>query len=250
MDFLSGILLGFTLVLTRVGAFFSVFPLFGWKVIPVRLKVAMILVAGFFFGSQVNCPVRPEDVFGLQSVLMMINEAIYGLGLGLVCALLFLAVQVSARIVEQEMGLSMANVFDPFSGDQAESLSVLSETVFALLFLAVGGHHVLLQLVQQSFVRYPIGSIPDLERLTKGLIEATNAMLLLGLQMAGPIVAVSLLTLVILAIMSKVAPEANVLFLSFPLRIGMGMFMVGIFFPFLRYFVNEFMTWLDKLLPL
>jgi flagellar biosynthesis protein FliR len=48
MDFLSGILLGFTLVLTRVGAFFSVFPLFSWKVIPMRLKVAMILVAGFF----------------------------------------------------------------------------------------------------------------------------------------------------------------------------------------------------------
>jgi flagellar biosynthetic protein FliR len=128
------------------------------------------------------------------------------------------------------MGLSMANVFDPFSGDQAESLSVLSETIFALLFLAVGGHHVLMQLVQQSFVRFPVGSIPDLEQLTKGLIEATNAMLLLGLQMAGPIVAVSLLTLVILAIMSKVAPRANVLFLSFPIRLGMGMFMVGIFF--------------------
>lgn len=250
MDFLSGIVLGFALVLTRVGAFFSVFPLFGWQVIPLRLKVAMIVVAGIFFGSQVDCPVRPEEVFGLQSVLMIIHEAIYGLGLGLVCALLFLAVQVSARIVEQEMGLSMANVFDPLSGDQAESLSVLCETIFALLFLAVGGHHVLLQLVQQSFVRYPIGSIPDLESLTRGLIEASSAMLLLGLQMAGPIVAASLLTLTIMAIMSKVAPEANVLFLSFPLRIGMGFFMVGIFFPFLQYFMNEFTTWLDKLLPL
>jgi flagellar biosynthesis protein FliR len=250
MDFLSGILLGFTLVLTRVGAFFSVFPLFGWKVIPMRLKVAMIVVAGVFFGSQVECPVRPQDLFGIQSVLMMINEAIYGLGLGLVCALLFLTVQISARIVEQEMGLSMANVFDPFSGEQAESLSVLTETIFALLFLAIGGHHVLLRLVQQSFVRYPIGSIPDLERLTRGLIETSNVMLLLALQMAGPVVAVSLLTLVVLAIMSKIAPEANVLFLSFPLRIGMGLILVGLFFPFLQYFVNEFMTWLDKLMPL
>lgn len=250
MDFLSGIVLGFALVLTRVGAFFAVFPLFGWKVIPVRLKIAIILVASIFFGSQVQCPVRPGDGFGLQTVLMMANEAIYGLGLGLVCALLFQTIQVSARIVEQEMGLSMANVFDPFSGDQAESLSVLSETIFALLFLTVGGHHVLLKLVQQSFVRYPVGSIPDLERLTHGLIEAGNTMLLLGLQMAGPIVAVSLLTLVILAVLAKVAPDANVLFLSFPLRIGMGLIMVGLFFPFLQYFVKEFMNWLDKLLPL
>ena len=75
-------------------------------------------------------------------------------------------------------------------------------------------------------------------------------MLLLGLQMAGPVVAVSLITLVILAIMSKIAPEANVLFLSFPLQIAMGLLMVGILFPFLQFFVKEFMTWLDKLLPL
>lgn len=250
MDFLSGIVLGFTLVLTRVGAFFAVFPLFSWKVIPVSMKVAIIFVAAIFFSSQVACPVRPEDALGIQSILMMINEAIYGLGLGLVCALLFLAVQVSARIVGQQMGLSMANVFDPLSGDQAESLSVLSETVFALLFLAVGGHHVLLQLIQQSFVRYPVGSVPNIARLTGGLIEAGNAMLLLGLQMAGPVMAVSLITLVILAIMSKIAPESNVLFLSFPLQIAMGLLMVGILFPFLQSFVNEFMTWLDKLLPL
>jgi flagellar biosynthesis protein FliR len=250
MDFLSGIVLGFSLVLARVGAFFSVFPLFGWKVIPMRMKMAMILVASVFFGSQVECPVGVNDILGLQTTLMMINEVLYGLGLGLVCATLFLAVQVSAKIVEQEMGLSMANVFDPLSGDQGESLSVLSETIFALLFLAVGGHHVLLRLVQESFVRFPVGSIPDLGRLTEGIIAAGNAMLLLGLQMAGPVVAVSLLTLVVLAILSKIAPEANVLFLSFPLRIGMGFFMIGLFFPFLQYFVNEYMTWLDKLLPL
>ncbi len=250
MDFLSGIVLGFALVLTRVGAFLAVFPLFGWKAIPVRLKVAMIVVASVFFGSQIQCPVRPQDAFGLHSALMMVNEAIYGLGLGLVCAILFQTVQVSARIVEREMGLSMANVFDPFSGDPAEPLSVLTETIFALLFLTVGGHHVLLRLIQQSFVRFPVGSIPDLERLTRGLIETSNTMLLLGLQMAGPIVAVSLLTLVILAIMSRIAPDANVLFLSFPLRIGMGLILVGLFFPFLQYFVKEFTNWLDKLLPL
>ena len=67
---------------------------------------------------------------------------------------------------------------------------------------------------------------------------------------AGPVVAVSMLTLVVLAILSKIAPEANVLFLSFPLRIAMGLIMVGFFFPFLQYFVKEFVTWMDKLLPL
>ncbi len=250
MDFVSGIILGFVLVLTRVGAFFSVFPLFSWKVIPVRLKVTLALIASFLFAGLVDCPTAPDEVFGMQTVLMMINETIHGLGLGLICSLVFQAVAISARVIEQQMGLTMANVFDPFSGEQAESLSVMSETIFALLFLSIGGHHLLLRVIHKSFARYPLGSVPDLERLTQSLIEAGSTMLLLALQLSGPILAVSLLTLVVLAIMARIAPEANVLFLSFPLRVGMGLLMVGIFFPFMQQFVREFSDWLDKLLPL
>ena len=84
MDFLSGIVLGFTLVLTRVGAFFAVFPLFSWKVIPVQSEGGdRSSWRGFFSQARWTCPVRPQDAFGLQSILMIINEAIYGSGIGI-----------------------------------------------------------------------------------------------------------------------------------------------------------------------
>ena len=42
-------LLGFVLVLTRISAFFMVLPVFGWKAIPVRIKVAVALLLSIFF---------------------------------------------------------------------------------------------------------------------------------------------------------------------------------------------------------
>jgi flagellar biosynthesis protein FliR len=42
----------------------------------------------------------------------------------------------------------------------------------------------------------------------------------------------------------------DILFISFPLRIGLGLLMVAMFLPFLAGFVAEFADWMGILLPL
>jgi flagellar biosynthetic protein FliR len=59
-----------------------------------------------------------------------------------------------------------------------------------------------------------------------------------------------LLLMVVLAVLARIVPEMNILFVSFPLRIGLGLLMVAIFMPFINNFVAEFADWMDKLLPL
>jgi len=49
---------------------------------------------------------------------------------------------------------------------------------------------------------------------------------------------------------ARIAPEANILFISLPLRIGLGLMLVGIFIPFITGFVGEFADWMGKLLPI
>jgi len=41
----------------------------------------------------------------------------------------------------------------------------------------------------------------------------------------------------------------NILFLSLPLRVGLGLLMAIMFLPFVRGFVAEFADWMGKLLP-
>jgi len=45
-------------------------------------------------------------------------------------------------------------------------------------------------------------------------------------------------------------PEMNILFISLPLRVGLGLLMVAIFMPFISSFVAEFAKLMGKLLPL
>jgi flagellar biosynthetic protein FliR len=73
-------------------------------------------------------------------------------------------------------------------------------------------------------------------------------MLMLSLQMAAPVLAVFLLLMVVLAIMARIAPESDVLFLSLPIRIGLGLIIMGVLSPFLGEYFKLFVVWLDKLL--
>jgi len=62
--------------------------------------------------------------------------------------------------------------------------------------------------------------------------------------------AVFLLLLVVLAVFARIMPDMNILFISMPLRVGLGLLMVGMFLPFINEFVAEFADWMGKLLPI
>ncbi|MHC5061156.1 MAG: flagellar biosynthetic protein FliR [Planctomycetota bacterium] len=250
MELLAGKMLGFILVLTRIGAFFASSPVFSWQAIPQKVKVCLAVLSAIFFSSLISCPVNSNDVSLLAAGLMMANEAIYGLCLGFIAVMIFGAVKLSARIIERQMGLSMAQILDPLSGESGQPVGLLMEMIFILLFLSANGHHLLLLTVSKSYESFPIGSAPDISRLLNGIIEALSTMLVLGLKMSGPILASFLLLMVILAVLARIAPQMNILFLSLPIRVGLGLLMVGIFLPFVNNFIKDFAVWMDKLIPI
>jgi len=250
MELLEPNLLCFMLVLTRVGAFFFSAPIFSWQSIPTTIKLTLTIFVSAFFASVAVNPVLPGSYTALEAGLMIGGEAIYGLALGLVASYIFGAVRIGAQICEQEMGLSMANILDPMTEESGEPLGILMEMIFILLFLAADGHHVFLMTLSRSYETFPAGSIPAIDKLTASIAAAGSTMLILGLRMSAPILAAFLLMMVVLAFLARVAPETNILFLSLPLKVGMGLVMVGIFFPFIGSFVTEFTQWLNKLIPL
>jgi len=249
MELLAGKMLGFILVLTRIGAFFATSPVFSWSAIPNKIKLAMAILATIFFSSITSCAVTSENMTVPGIGLMMANEAIYGLALGFVATLIFATVKMGACIIERQMGLAMSQVLDPLSGERGKPLGMLMEMIFILLFLSANGHHIFLMAICRSYESFPIGTVPAIEKLTESLIVAGSTMFLLALKMSAPILGAFLLMLVILAIFARIAPETNILFLSLPIRVGLGLLMVGVFLPFVNNFVKEFALWMDKLIP-
>ncbi|MBN2589561.1 MAG: flagellar biosynthetic protein FliR [Sedimentisphaerales bacterium] len=243
-------LIGFVLILTRLSAFFLILPVFGWVTIPIRLKAAMAIIVSIFFSTVVTIGLNSTQVSFSQASLLISNEAIYGLALGLVARIIFSAVKVGGEMVEDQIGFRMSEVLDPLTGESSQSLSSLLEMIFILLFLSANGHHLFISIISKSYESFPVGSIPTIDILAGGIVNAGSAMLIAGLKLAAPILAAFLLLMVVLAILARIVPEMNILFISLPVRVGLGLFMVAVFIPFLSTFVSEFAELMNKLIPI
>ncbi|OHB62453.1 MAG: hypothetical protein A2Y76_06960 [Planctomycetes bacterium RBG_13_60_9] len=243
-------LLGFALVLTRISAFFLVLPVFGWKTVPVPIRAAATVLLSLFFYAVAPLPTAIARVPALRAFLMLSGEALYGLTLGLIIALLFAVIQLSGRIVEQQMGLTMMEIVDPLTENESSPFAGLLEMIFVLLFLSANGHHLFLLVLSKSYEAFPSGSVPTLASLVGGVIETNTAMFTAGLRLAAPMLAAFLVLMVALAMLARLVPEMNILFVSMPVRMLLGMFLATAFLPFINSFVTEMADWMGKLLPI
>lgn len=250
MEILISKLLAFFLVLARVSGFFLATPFFSWGMLPARVRIGIAVLLSFFF-AMINQPgIDPENVEMLEAGLLLINETIYGAGLGLIFVLVFSAVRVSGRIIERQMGLALARTFDPLSGERGRPIGLLLQMILILLFFAADGHHLLLMIISRSYENFPAGTIPEIGELAEGVTRAGATMLSAALRLCAPILAAFLLLLMVLAVLARIMPDMNILFISMPLRVGMGLLMLSVFLPFIKGFVSEFAGWMGKLLPL
>jgi flagellar biosynthetic protein FliR len=243
-------LLGFAMVLTRISAFFLVAPVFGWETIPMTIKLAGTLLLSFFFTLTNPPAVTPEQASTLQVMLLLGGEATYGLALGAIANILFSVVKLGGRIMEDQMGLTMAEILDPLTEERGQPLASMLEMIFVIAFLSANGHHILIRVIERSYALFPAGKIPTLAALAGNMLEATSMMLAAGLRIAAPMLAALLVLLAALAILSRIVPEMNIFFISFPLRILLGMVLLVAFVPFIGEFVGETAKLMARLLPL
>jgi len=243
-------LLGFALILTRISAFFVVLPVFGWKTVPVQIKVAATILLSLFFYSIAPLPADLGHTSTLTAILLLGGEAMYGLALGLIIALLFSVVQLAGGMIEQQMGMTMSEIVDPLTENETSPFSSLMEMVFVLLFLSANGHHLFLLVLSRSYDAFPSGTMPTVGLLAGGVVHTSTAMFVASLRLAAPMLAAFLVLMVALALLARLVPEMDILFVTMPVRVALGMFLTIVFLPFVNSFVAEMADWMTKLLPL
>ena len=241
--------LPFLVLLARVSVFLMVLPIFGWRLLPRHIRLVLALLVTVFVAMLTPpAPIAQKPLGAWALSLLIVGETLCGLSLGLAVRLVFTAVQVGGAIASRQMGLALAGTYDPTSGEQAQPLATFLEIIFTLFFLACSGHHLLLRLVFRSYEVFPVGTIPTAAQMADALVVAGSAMLLFGLKLAAPVLAAFLCLSVLLAILARVLPELNVLLLSLPLRVGLGMFMAAAIVPTLSTLTEELARWLERFL--
>jgi flagellar biosynthetic protein FliR len=249
-SFLIEKMLSFALVLTRVSAFFLFVPIFGSETIPILFRISATALLSIFFCITNPPMVMAQDASAIQAIILLGGEATYGLALGIIASILFSIVKLGGRIIEDQMGLTMAEIIDPLTEERGQPLASLLEMIFVLAFLAANGHHIFIRVIQKSYELFPAGKIPTMASLAGNMLDATSMMLIAGLRIAAPILAALLVLLVALAILARIVPEMDIFFISFPLRLLLGLIMLVAFVPFIDEFVGETAKLMAKLLPL
>lgn len=248
MDPWTSLFLPFFLLLARIGAFFAVLPMFSWRSLPMRVRASMAIVVTVFFAA-VRAPV--VNTAGLElvdAVVLMVQETVYGLALGLAVAFVFGSIQQGGRIIGMQMGLGDAGILDPVNNEPAQPIGTFFEITFVMFFLAVGGHHLFLRLIDKSYQVFPVSGAFDREmtaRLAEALVQAGSTMLLMALRLAAPVLAVFLALTMVLGVLARVLPEMNILLTSLPLRVGVGFFMAAMVLPTIDQFAGEVGEWIN-----
>jgi flagellar biosynthetic protein FliR len=96
-----------------------------------------------------------------------------------------------------------------------------------LVFLGVNGHHAVLRALAMSYDGVPIGAM----RVNPSLLVAVRDLLamvfVVGLRLAAPVLVVLLIVELTIGLISRTSPSLTYQVIGYPLRIMVGLFIVG-----------------------
>lgn len=216
----------FMLPLFRIGALLMSMPVFSTHMVPARIRLYLALAICVVLAP--NLPPMPQvDALSLRAMVLVAEQILIGVMLGFVLQLMFHAFVVAGQLLSMQMGLGFASTVDPVNGISVPVMGQFFSMLVTLLFLAMNGHLVVLEVLAESFVTLPVGqglSAEHLYTVAGKLGWALGA----GVLIALPAVTALLVINLAFGAMTRAAPQLNIFSIGFPLTLVMGFIIVWI----------------------
>ena len=203
-------------------------PVFSGGQSPVKVRAGVAFMVAVLIFPAVKSFVPQTSLEPIPLMLLMVKETLFGVILGFIARLILIAIQFGGTVIGYQMGFAQANILDPTSEQQVPLMAQFLNVMGILVFLAVDGHHVFLRALVRSYEVLPPGKLDFSGQTIPYVMELTGGMFVLGLKLVAPIMVVLVLSMFALGIMSRLMPQLNVLMLSFPIKIAMGLFLIGV----------------------
>ena len=232
----------FAVVLMRVGGIMVFAPWFSSNSFPMQMRLVLTLIA-----TLALCPALPlaniPAYTGLTQILGIgLGECLFGMVLGLAASFLFAGMQLGGQIISFQLGFSIINLIDPNSDVEVSVISFLQENLGLLFFLLINGHHWFFLAVSESFNYLPVGGVRLNGLVVQEIIRLSAQILVFGLQLAAPVLTVTIVCDVVLGMIGRAAPQINILIVGMPLKTLAGFFCMSVSFYFLPRLLGESYT--------
>ncbi len=211
------------LIIVRISCLVSVAPFFSTKDVPARAKIALsVFVAILIFGTVDQSAVGDTGVLGYAVIVL--KEGITGLLIGLAANVCNSIILFAGNIIDMDIGLAMAQQFDPQTNSQVTITGNLYNYFILLLLLATNMHHYILQAIVDSFQVIPVnGQIFQWDSMLTTMIRYMGDMYVIAFRIVLPVFACIMILNCILGIMAKVAPQMNMFAVGIQMKVMVGM---------------------------
>lgn len=213
------------LILVRIASFVYIAPFFGQSYTPLRVKLGFsILTSILLFYSLPVQTVEYSTVVEFASLVVL--ESITGLLIGFSAYICNMIILFTGKIIDMEIGLSMAQVFDPTTKTQTSISGTMYSYFIMLLMISSNMHIYLLNAIADSFTLIPIGGIKLGNSMYDTVLGFISNYFIIGFRIVLPIFATIVLLNCILGIMAKIAPQINMFAVGMQLKIMTGLFVM------------------------
>ncbi len=234
------------LVFARFSGFAKFAPILHRKEVPTLIRVSFSLLMTVAFVGIMDVKSPPADGDFILSIFLNI---IFGFIIGYIGQTIFATITAAGDMINMQMGLSSAVMFDQSTKSQSSVMGKLIGLFGLIIFFNIGGVYYLFEAFQRSFEIFPIYNTQlPLDKIISMdyLIIITSNVLYVGLQIAAPVLLATLGQDIILGIISKTAPQVNVFQLSFLFKPVLGAVILVVIMPILYNVITDYFIYYSK----
>lgn len=198
-------------------------PFFSMSNMPRRIRIGFsFFVALLLYQSVPRQSIVYDTLIGYSVIVM--KEVLTGLLIGFAANLCASIVSFAGHIVDMEMGLSMASMFDPTTKETSTITGIYYNYMVLLMLMISGMHRYLIQALAETYTLIPVnGAVIRTDTLLAAMLEFMANYIIIGFRICLPIFAVMTILNAVLGILAKVSPQLNMFVVGIQMKVLVGL---------------------------
>ena len=213
------------MVIARVSAFVMTAPFFNYNSIPARMKAAISIMLSILV-IQIHPPAAISYTGMIGYSILVVKEIVVGLILGFMCNLCMHIVNFAGQLMDMEMGLSMANMFDPATNVQITVTGNIYNYFMMLLLVVTNMHYYIIRAVFDSFAYFNVGEAVYRGSLKDIMVDFMVNYFIIAFRIVLPIFCCMLIINVVLGVLARAAPQMNMFVVGIQIKVLAGLAML------------------------
>ncbi len=240
----------YLLVAVRCFALIMTLPLFAIRSVSRISKIALTAYMAYLMFPSVDFSayapyLSDSGSFSVQYVLLLVGEALIGFIMGFFVTLVFAAFSTAGQFFAFQMGFSASEVYDALSQVENPLMGQFFNLVAMLIFLQ--NHWAVLLFSKALGESYnalnAISLVAAREQIVNFLLSGLTVLFAHAFVIALPIMGTLFLISVTMGILSKAAPQMNLMSEGFPIMLLTAFFIIFLLMePVCDYFMTSFLA--------